>query len=93
LLIYYHDKFGTVEISRAIEKIFIWAFRLRLKMQVVQMASMDNYVLEQNNLFALIREATLPSEFINVSLPSLSETNSSKTEGIEELFKEMRYLL
>ena len=92
LLIYYLDKFGEVEISRAIEKIFIWAYSLRLNMQVVQLATMDNYVREQNNLFAMIREATLPTEFINVSLPALTETYSSKTEGIEKLFKTMRYL-
>lgn len=92
LLIYYIDKFGRVEISRAIEKIFIWAYSLRLTMQAVQLASMDNYVLEQNNLFSLIREAILPSEFINVSLPAISETSSSKTEEIEALFTEMRYL-
>lgn len=92
LLLYYLDKFGRVEISRAIEKIFIWAYSLRLKMQVVQLASMDNYVLEQNNLFTLTREATLPGDFINVGLPALSETNSSNTAEIEALFKEMRYL-
>lgn len=92
LLLYYLDKFSRVEVSRAIEKIFVWAYSLRLKMQVVQLASMDNYVLEQNNLFALIREATLPGEFINVNLPVLSETNSSKTVEIEAIFKDMRYL-
>jgi hypothetical protein len=92
LLLYYLDKFDRVEISRAIEKIFIWAYSLRLSMQVVQLASMDNYVLEHHNLFSLIRDATLPSEFINVSLPALSETKSSKTVEIETLFKEMKYL-
>lgn len=90
LLIYYIDKFGYVEISRAIEKIFIWAYSLRLKMQVVQLASMDNHVLEQN-LFRRIKEATRPSEFINCSLPVLTEKKSSKTKEIENLFRDMRY--
>lgn len=90
LLIYYIDKFGHVEISRAIEKIFIWAYSLRLKMQAVQLASMDNHVLE-NNLFRLIKEATRPGDFINYSLPVLSGKKSTKTEKIEELFREMRY--
>jgi hypothetical protein len=91
LLIYYIDKFGNVEISRAIEQIFVWAYSLRLKMQVVQLASMDNYVLEGKNLFRLIKEATRPEEFINYSLPALKEKKSSKTEDIEKLFQEMRY--
>jgi hypothetical protein len=90
LLIYYIDKFGHVEISRAIEKIFIWAYSLRLTMQVVQLASMDNHVLD-NNLFRLVKEATRPSDFINCSLPVLAEKRSSKTEEIEKLFQEMRY--
>jgi len=90
LLIYYIDKFGHVEISRAIEKIFIWAYSLRLKMQVVQLASMDNHVLE-HNLFRLIKEATRPGDFINCSLPVLDEKKSTKTEKIEKLFRDMRY--
>jgi len=90
LLIYYIDKFGHVEISRAIEKIFIWAYSLRLKMQVVQLASMDNHVLVQN-LFTLIKEATRPGDFINCSLPVLAEKKSTKTDEIEKLFRDMRY--
>jgi len=93
LLIYYIDKFGHAEISRAIEKIFIWSYTLRLKMQAVQLASMDNYVLRNVNMFKLIKEATRPSDFINCNLPALSEKEkiSTKTGAIEALFKEMRY--
>lgn len=90
LLIYYIDKFGHVEISRAIEKIFIWAYSLRLKMQAVQLASMDNHVLE-HNLFRLIKDATRPGDFINCCLPVLTVKNSKKTEGIEKLFQDMGY--
>lgn len=90
LLIYYIDKFGHVDISRAIEKIFVWAYSLRLKMQVVQLASMDNHVLD-HNLFRLIKEATRPGDFINCSLPVLAEKKSTKTEEIEQLFRDMRY--
>ena len=90
LLIYYIDKFGHADISRAIEKIFIWAFSLRLKMQVVQLASMDNHVLE-NNLFRLIKDATHPADFINCSLPVLSGQKSTRTGEIEALFKAMKY--
>ncbi|MDP0492510.1 MAG: DUF262 domain-containing protein [Verrucomicrobiota bacterium JB023] len=90
LLIYYLDKFGQTEIARAIEKIFIWSYTLRLKMQVVQLASMDNYVLE-NNLFRLLKEATEPSDFFTTNLPVLSNRNSTRTEEIENLFIEMKY--
>lgn len=90
LLIYYIDKFGHTEISRAIEKIFIWAYSLRLEMQVVQLASMDNYVLK-HNLFRLIKEATRPADFINCSLPVITEMKSTYTGEIENLFRDMKY--
>lgn len=90
LLIYYIDKFGDAELSRAIEKIFIWAYSLRLQMQVVQLASMDSHVLK-NNLFRLIKDATRPADFFNCSLPVVSGKKSTKTEEIEALFKEMKY--
>lgn len=90
LLIYYIDKFGHADLSRAIEKIFIWAYSLRLQMQVVQLASMDNHVLK-NNLFRLIKEATRPADFINCSLPVLISNNSTKTGKIEALFRDMKY--
>lgn len=92
LLIYYIDKFGYAEISQAIERIFIWAYRLRLTMQVVQLATIDNYVLE-HNLFSLIKEATRPNEFINCSLLVLkaAEKKSTKTDEIEKLFRAMKY--
>lgn len=90
LLIFYIDKFGHADLSRAVEKAFIWAYRLRLQMQVVQLASMDNYVLD-NNLFQLIKEATHPADFINFTLPILSSRNSTKTDEIEGLFREMKY--
>lgn len=91
LLIYYIDKFGLTKISRAIEKIFIWSFRLRLKQSRVMIASMDNYVLG-NNLFKLIKDAIRPGDFINCTLPVLQEIKSTKTRDIEELFQKMRYL-
>lgn len=90
LLIYYIDKFGHADISRAIEKIFIWAYSLRLQMQVVQLASMDNHVLK-NNLFRLIKDATRPADFINCSLQVLSGINSTRTDEIKALFKAMKY--
>ncbi|TMU14886.1 DUF262 domain-containing protein [Halomonas sp. ATBC28] len=90
LLICYIDKFGMVEVSRAVEKAFIWAYSLRLKMQVLQLASMDNYVL-QNNMFLLIREATQPTDFLSVELPVLQNIAAKRVEEIETLFQEMRY--
>lgn len=92
LLITYIDKFGMTELSRAIEKIFIWAWRLRLEMQVLQLATMDNYVLE-NNMFLLIKEATVPEDFLVVEFPIMidEKVKATKVKPIKDLFRELRY--
>jgi hypothetical protein len=91
-LIYYWDKFGSVEMDRAVEKFFIWAYSLRLSMQNVQLASIDNYALEAPYMFKTIKEALHPSEVLNIKLPSLSQTASTKTSKIAKIFKDLRYL-
>lgn len=97
-LIFYMDKFGTVELSSAIEKIFIWAYRLRIKQQVVQLATMDNHVLD-HNLFRIIKDATLPSDVLSIHLPSLTDTDNKNNirkanatkDPLVKLFKGMNY--
>jgi len=90
-LIYYLDKFGNRDISKAFEKIFIWAYSLRLKYQALQLASVDNYVLEELNLFKIIRDANEPSEVLTVYLKPIEKVNSTKTTEIVNLFKKLRY--
>ncbi len=90
LLIYYIDKFGLAEISRAIEKAFIWAYRLRLEMRVVQLATVDNYVLA-NNLFRLIQCATCPADFLLHTLPMVRDHRSKLTDPLAALFRDMRF--
>ncbi|MBR5580148.1 MAG: DUF262 domain-containing protein [Treponema sp.] len=94
-LIYYVDKFGEYEIERAIDKIFIWAYTLRLKLQNVGLDSIDNYALNKAHgciqLFKTIREAISPKTILNMHLETLSEVKSTKTGDIEQLFKGMKY--
>ena len=93
-LIYYVDKFGfgEKELSKAIDKIFIWAYSLRLQKQAVQLVSIDNYALENVQLFKKIREAIHPNEILNIKLEMLNEIRcSSKTNEIINLFEEMEY--
>ncbi|MCK9799474.1 DUF262 domain-containing protein [Pseudomonas sp. MAFF 302030] len=91
VLIYYIDKFGQVELSRAVEKTFIWAYSLRLQMYAVQLATVDNYVLN-HNLFRLIQAATRPEDFLLHPLPLVKGIQSSQTEPLTALFQEMRFL-
>ena len=93
-LLYYTDKFGDAEISKAIEKIFIWAYSLRLTYQNLQLASVDNYVVEESNLFKKIREAIYKEEITTLELPLIQtqdEHVTDKTAEIKELFIKMKY--
>ncbi len=101
-LIYYIDKFGTKNISKAIEKIFIWAYALRLQMQAVQIATIDTYALGNRDdiimgnkkVFKLIREAIKESDISNIKLDNLNVNNAPKkdaTKKIIELFENIGY--
>ena len=93
-LIYYIDKFGYADISRAIEKTFIWAYSLRLTHYSIQLATMDNHV-QKNNIFVLIKEATQPSDYLSIELATVKAdsniTNIDKVNSVVELFKMMKY--
>lgn len=97
--VYYVDKFGYVDIERAIEKIFIWSYSLRLKRQSVQLATMDNYALEYPFIFKSIREALQPADFLNISLPLIQASEYKESNGtgklneIVEKFNELKYII
>lgn len=92
-LIFYIDKFQYREISRAIEKIFIWAYKLRFKYQNLQFASLDNYVVYEHNVFKVISDAITPNPIINLPLMNVDKTNDKATNVNELiiLFKELQY--
>lgn len=94
-LIYYIDKFGDKDLSKAIDKIFAWAYSLRLKLQAVGLDSVDNFALNQGHsqvqLFKRIKETIKPNDILNLRLETLKENKSSKTEKIVEHFKTLKY--
>lgn len=86
-LIYYYDKFGCIEISRIIEKLFIWAFKLRLQQQSVFLSTADNYVLG-NNIFIAIKEASHPQQVLNFYIHQLEDIRINKLESLNYPAKE-----
>lgn len=91
-LLYYVDKFGSDDLSRAICRIFIWAYSLRLNYRSLQMASVDNYVTGEINLFRKIRDSIFQEEIMQIELPVITEAiKSDKTKAIKELFIKMNY--
>lgn len=104
-LIFYYDKFGFIELSRVIEKIFIWSYKVRLKQQSVFLSTADKYVLEQN-IFVAIKDAIHPEQVLNYYISQLEEVrvknhksmNFAADEDLEisegsliNIFKELKY--
>lgn len=90
-LLYYIDKFGVRDISQVLERIFIWAYSLRLNYEAVQIASMDNYVLYDTNFFRRMKDANNPNEIATLYLKPIEKNRSTKTNDIEKLFITLRY--
>ena len=63
-IVFYVDKFGFSDINFAIEKLFAWAYKLRLIYEALSFASVDNYVLE-TNIFSDIKNNYTPREALN----------------------------
>lgn len=93
-LIFYIDKFGLTEVDRAIEKIFLWAYTIRLKHKNVQLATMDNYATDYPFVFKRIKEAIKPNDFLNIRIEALNETEiiASKVTKLKTIFKDLKYV-
>ena len=94
-LIFYVDKFGEKFLDRMIDKLFVWAYSLRLKLYSVGIDSVDNYALDlahsQIQMFKLIRDANKPQDILNVQLENLTDIKATKEEKLVEKFEELKY--
>lgn len=94
LQVYYTDRFGDAHVALMVEKVFVYAYSLRLTNSRISLASVDKYVLA-NNLFAQLREAAHPNDFLSYTPAVLIEKdikgNQEKVTGLIKLFKEMKY--
>ena len=93
-LIFYIDKFGVIEIDRAIEKVFLWAYKIRLVHKNVQLATMDNYAIEYPFIFKRIREALKPNDFLNIRTESIkrSDLKATKVDSLINIFEQLNYV-
>jgi len=107
-LIYYIDKFGTDNLSQAVELIFIWAYKLRLEKYAVRLASMDDRAQHSNGMFKKIQQAISTKAVLANSTPALKKTKIYKVpldselqdttehenkHKIYKLFKNLNYLV
>ena len=68
LLLYYVDRFGEEELDKVIPQFFIWAYKLRLQLSAVQLASIDNYATAWDSMFRYVYDAKTPYDIININI-------------------------
>lgn len=92
-LLFYWDKFGNKEIGRVAEKLFVWAYKLRLTKHSVQLASIDNYALEYPLVFNAIHQALQPKDVLNISIAAIkaADVKRKELESIIELTQKLNY--
>lgn len=88
VLLFYVDKFGDSDLKQAGKICFLWAYKLRLSKQAVQLAGMDNHALHDDSLFKVINNAIHAKEVCNYIVKPISSSSSTKTVGVEIIFRE-----
>lgn len=85
--IYFLDKFGEdKELKRVFEKIFLWAFYIRLVKARIAFSSIDDYATKYDSFFRYIKEALQVSDILKAQLESVSESVPKYVEAIEKYF-------
>ena len=87
-LVYYIDKFGKIDLDKAVKKLFIWAYNLRFKLYSVKLVSVDNYAIGRHeyaneSIFRKIYYATNHNEILLLNI------NSIKKEEMKREIKEL----
>ncbi len=86
--IYFLDKFGeSKELKKVFEKIFLWAFYIRLTSKRIPFSSIDNYAMEYDSFFKYIKEALQISDILKVRLKSVSKSEVQGVDAIVEYFE------
>lgn len=102
-LIYYIDKFGTEDLSQAVELLFAWAYNVRLTNYSIGLSTIDNHATKNKGMFMRINEAILPKNVVITSIPSLKiselannhqpSNNTNKSDSdIYTLFNCLNYI-
>lgn len=90
-LMYYYDKFGDIELSKAADLCFVWSYRLRLDLQRIGIESVDNHARSSNGLFKIINKAIHPQQVLSFNMPAVSSVKFSNAEAVTKQFKDLGY--
>lgn len=87
--IYFIDKFGEDKwLTKVFEKLFLWAFSLRLTSGSIKFVSVDNFARKDDSFFKYIKEALYASDILKVQSPHVTGVKVGKVEAITQYFKD-----
>ena len=87
--IYFIDKFGEDKwLTKVFEKLFLWAFSLRLTSGSIKFVSVDNFAKKDDSFFKYIKEALYASDILKVQSPHVTGIKVGKVEAITQYFKD-----
>lgn len=90
-LLYYFDRFGSIELQKAAQKCFLWSYSIRLLQNRVVIESIDNPAMSQRGIFRIIKQALNPQDILTHPVPPVLENDikGTKIDGLRDAFKEM----
>ncbi|HIF5668517.1 TPA: DUF262 domain-containing protein [Vibrio parahaemolyticus] len=89
-VMYYYDKFGDVELDKAAQICYRWAYFLRLDLQRIGMESVDNYAKTRSGLFRAIRKAVHPQQVLNFQPPNIKEPKFNNAKDVQVSIESMK---
>ena len=90
VVMYYYDKFGDVELKKAAQICYRWAYYLRLELQRIGMESVDNHAKGRSGLFRVIRKAVHPQQVLNFQPPYIKEPKFTNAEEVQKFIGAMK---
>ncbi|MCS0174232.1 DUF262 domain-containing protein [Vibrio alginolyticus] len=89
-VMYYYDKFGDVELDKAVQICYRWAYFLRLDLQRIGMESVDNHAKARSGLFRAINKAVHPQQVLNFQPPYIKEPKFNNAKDVQASIKVMK---
>lgn len=89
-VMYYFDKFGDVELEKAAQICYRWAYYLRLYLQRIGMESVDNHAKARSGLFRAINKAVHPQQVLNYQPPYIESPNFNNPENVKNSIEVMK---
>ncbi|EDL53732.1 hypothetical protein VSAK1_26190 [Vibrio mediterranei AK1] len=89
-VMYYYDKFGDVELKKAAQICYRWAYYLRLFLQRIGMESVDNHAKARSGLFRAISKAVHPQQVLNFNPPPIDDPKFKNAKHVQDAIEKMK---